>query len=48
VNPSIIESYMLLRNTGSFLNHSLEVYRSCLEACFDKFELSEYLTQELK
>ncbi|KAJ1434180.1 hypothetical protein B484DRAFT_70 [Ochromonadaceae sp. CCMP2298] len=46
VQPSIIESSILGKNTGTVNNHSLDKYRSCLEAGFDSVELEEYLRRE--
>jgi hypothetical protein len=48
VQPSIIESSILGKNTGTVHNHSLDKYRSCLEACFDSEELEEYLKREFE
>lgn len=43
VNPSVVESALRMRNRTSATNHSLAVYRECMEACFSNTELLEYL-----
>lgn len=48
IEPSIIESSILQKSTGSVANHSLDKYRSCLEACFEAADLSEYLSREYR
>ena len=46
VKPTVIENHLLARNSASIGNHDLNLYRSCLEQCFDKGELKEYLDKE--
>jgi hypothetical protein len=47
VAPTLLESWMWLKsNAGNIQNHSLEVYRQCLEAGFEKEEYAEYLARE--
>jgi len=46
VKPTPLERALLSRNSASIGNHDLNLYRSCLEQCFDKNELKEYLEKE--
>eukprot|EP01034_Spumella_vulgaris_P027973 gene27973-34763_t len=46
LNPSLLEQIFLRRTTGTLANHSLDRYRACLEACFERDELDEYRTKE--
>ena len=46
INPTIIESSFTRYSTGSINKHSLDVYRNCLEACFNPEELNEYFKKE--
>jgi hypothetical protein len=46
VKPLIIERVLLSSATTSIGNHDLNLYRSCIEKCFDKSELQEYLEKE--
>jgi len=46
VKPLIIESILLSSATTSIGNHDLNLYRVCIEKCFDKSELQEYLDKE--
>lgn len=47
VSPTLLENLLWLKsNTGSILRHSLDVYRACLEAGFEKEEYEEYIAQE--
>jgi hypothetical protein len=48
INPTLLETSILRRTTGSIANHSLDKYRSCLEACFEEDELEEYLNKEFE
>jgi hypothetical protein len=48
LDPSILEQVFLRRTTGSLANHSLDRYRACLEACFERDELDEYRTREFQ
>jgi hypothetical protein len=48
LNPSILEQVFLRRTTGSLANHSLDRYRVCMEACFERDELDEYRTKEFR
>jgi hypothetical protein len=48
IDPTIIERSILQKSTGSVANHSLDRYRSCLEACFEPAELEEYLEREFR
>lgn len=42
VNPTIVETHLLGQGSSALRNHSLEVYRRCLEAGFDSEDLREY------
>eukprot|EP00597_Dinobryon_sp_UTEXLB2267_P010247 CAMPEP_0170100078 /NCGR_PEP_ID=MMETSP0020_2-20130122/1430_1 /TAXON_ID=98059 /ORGANISM="Dinobryon sp., Strain UTEXLB2267" /LENGTH=382 /DNA_ID=CAMNT_0010322877 /DNA_START=1281 /DNA_END=2429 /DNA_ORIENTATION=- len=48
VNPTLIEKSFLRNSTGSVSNHSLNVYRNCLEACFEDNEIHEYRKKEIR
>jgi hypothetical protein len=43
VNPTVVESQLLRRGSGTTDHHSLNKYRPCLEACFLPHELESYL-----
>jgi acetyl esterase/lipase len=42
VNPTIVETHLLGQGNSALRNHSLEVYRYCLEAGLDSEDLYEY------
>ena len=42
VNPTIVESHLLGHGGSALRNHSLEMYRNCLEAGLEADELREY------
>lgn len=46
VKPNLIEQVLLSKNNASIGNHDLNLYRICIEKCFDKAELKEYLEKE--
>ena len=46
VKPTIVESQLLRKGTGTVANHTLSKYRDSLESCFEPEELEEYLQQE--
>ena len=43
VNPTIVESRLFGSSGATIANHGLHKYRQCLEACFEDFQLREYL-----
>jgi hypothetical protein len=47
VKPTVVEQQLLRKTSGTLDNHTLNKYRSCLEACFEPSELREYLDKEL-
>ena len=46
VKPTVVESQLLRKGTGSIANHTLSKYRDSLESCFEPEELEEYLQLE--
>jgi hypothetical protein len=46
IEPTVIERSILRRSMGSVRNHSLDKYRTCLEASLEPTELEEYLAKE--
>jgi hypothetical protein len=46
IEPTVIERSILRRSMGSVRNHSLDKYRTCLEASLEPAELEEYLAKE--
>ena len=47
VKPSAVEKWLRMRNRTSTANHSLTIYRDCMEACFDQEDLVLYLPKVL-
>lgn len=45
VNPTVVESQLLRRSSGTTAHHTLSKYRECLEACFLPQELDHYLAK---
>jgi len=48
INPSIVEKTFGTRGHTNLTCHSLSKYRDCLEACFEKEELQQYLSKGVK
>lgn len=46
VKPTVVESQLLRKGTGTIANHTLSKYRDSLESCFEPEELEEYLQLE--
>jgi hypothetical protein len=45
VNPTVVETQLLRRSSGTTAHHTLSKYRECLEACFLPQELDHYLAK---
>lgn len=45
VNPTVVETQLLRRSSGTTSHHTLSKYRECLEACFLPHELDEYVAK---